>query len=138
MAAIPLLYGYIQQLQQHQPSISSDLNWLVLDTKSYFSALPSANFLLIILTALLVLCCFGWVFESLTSNINQQPNSQGFDPEEFDYLSSREAIPAKFNLAEAYIKMGDNDSATQVLTEIINQGDNNQRNRAMSLLDAIE
>ena len=111
--------------------LASDFNQLTLNT-------APANLALIALTVILIWCCLGWLFDSIKAELEQQNQiNAGYDPEEFDYLSSSEAIPAKFNLIAAYIQMQDFESANNVLTEIIKQGNAEQRAKALSILDEI-
>lgn len=139
MSLIPVLYGYIQKLQNTEHSISHDLITLAVDTKRYNSTIPQENLVIILLTIVICWCCLGWVFDNLCLEIKQQNTSDnnGIDPEEFDYLSSSEAIPAKFNLIDAYVQMNDSESAIKVLTEIITQGNQQQRTKAIRILDEI-
>lgn len=138
MSSIPILYGYIQQLQNNQHNILYDINQLMLDSKLYASNIPLNSYITIALAIIVWWCCLGWVIENLKNDLEQQNKTNaGLDPEEFDYLASSEAIPAKFNLVEAYIQMNDIESATQVLCEIIANGNQGQRNKAMSILDDI-
>lgn len=138
MASIPVLFGYIQQLQQTKTTISSDFLQLASDFNQLTLNTAPANLVLIALTVILIWCCLGWLFDSIKAELEQQNQiNAGYDPEEFDYLSSSEAIPAKFNLIDAYIQMQDFESANNVLTEIIKQGNAEQRAKALSILDEI-
>lgn len=62
----------------------------------------------------------------------------GADPDEFDYLASTEAVPAKLDLARAYLQMEDFDSAKKVLKEIIAQGNVQQRDYAQRLYEQMQ
>ena len=53
---------------------------------------------------------------------------------DYDYMSTDEAIPAKLDLARAYIDMEDFAAAKEVLQEVLKQGDQGQRNEAQLLL----
>ena len=53
---------------------------------------------------------------------------------EYDFLSTKEALPAKLDLAEAYIAMGDMNSAQAVLSEVLVLGDASQQAHAKRLL----
>jgi len=57
--------------------------------------------------------------------------------DEYDFMSSKDAIPAKFDLVNAYIAMENNDSAREVLEEIIKLGNEEQKIRAQKLLNNI-
>lgn len=54
---------------------------------------------------------------------------------EYDYLGSNEAIPAKLDLARAYIAMEDFENARKVLDEVISVGNKHQQQEARSLLE---
>lgn len=53
---------------------------------------------------------------------------------EYDFMGSREAIPAKLDLARSYITMRDYDQAKTVLQAVLASGDDEQRSEAESLL----
>lgn len=137
----PLLYGYIQKLQHigesWQTKISNLGQELLITAEHIPSSLTIEKLTCYLLIAILFWCCVGWILDDIQSQISPSATANGFDPEEFDYLSSNEAIPAKFNLVEAYIQMNDFESASKVLVEIIAQGNKEQREHAMELLDGI-
>ncbi len=56
---------------------------------------------------------------------------------EYDFMSSKEAIPAKFNLIEAYISMKQHDLAKKELDWILNIGNVEQRDKAKLLLNQL-
>ncbi|MAJ81738.1 MAG: hypothetical protein CMF41_02350 [Legionellales bacterium] len=56
---------------------------------------------------------------------------------EYDFMSSSEAIPAKFNLIEAYLSMSNYDLALKELKTILKVGDIHQQNRAKMILNQI-
>ena len=56
---------------------------------------------------------------------------------EYDFMSSSEAIPAKFNLIEAYLSMNNYDLAQKELKMILKLGDIHQQNRAKMILNQI-
>ncbi len=56
---------------------------------------------------------------------------------DYDYLGSRESIPAKLNLARAYVAMGNYAEAQTVLAEVLASGDNKQCLEAEALLKKI-
>lgn len=57
---------------------------------------------------------------------------------DYDYLSTKEAIPAKLDLARSYIVMEDFDSAKEVLAEVLTTGDDKQKALANNLLKECE
>lgn len=54
--------------------------------------------------------------------------------DEYDFMGSQEAVPARFNLAEAYIQMREFQQAKRVLQGILEQGNSDQRQKASALL----
>ena len=65
-------------------------------------------------------------------------NTKNLEQEsEYDFMSSSEAIPAKFNLIEAYLSMSNYDLALKELKTILKVGDIHQQNRAKMILNQI-
>lgn len=58
--------------------------------------------------------------------------------DEYDFMGSNEGIPAKLDLARAYIDMQDHVAAKQVLQEILSQGDSAQQAAAQALLKTLK
>lgn len=54
--------------------------------------------------------------------------------EEYDFMGTNEAIPAKLDLARAYIAMEDYAAANTVLEEVMQKGEASQRQEAQELL----
>lgn len=63
-------------------------------------------------------------------------NMDGDD--EYNFMASKEAIPAKLNLARAYQEMGDLQSAIEVLEEVIKEGNSAQNQEAQRMLHKIK
>jgi pilus assembly protein FimV len=61
-------------------------------------------------------------------------NALEFDLSDFDQVDEAET---KLDLASAYIEMGDPNGAKTILEEIINEGNDEQRSRAKTLLDEL-
>ena len=57
---------------------------------------------------------------------------------EYDFLASKESIPAKLDLARTYIDMSDKKAASKVLKEIMKKGDDKQKKEAEALLEQIK
>ena len=55
------------------------------------------------------------------------------DEPEFDYLSGTDEAATKLDLARAYIDMGDNDGAREILDEVMKEGTETQRKEAIEL-----
>ena len=56
------------------------------------------------------------------------------DDLEFDFLSGTDEVATKLDLAQAYIDMGDSDGARDILSEVLSEGDEGQKNEAKELL----
>jgi len=70
----------------------------------------------------------------IKANKKQQASSEDKDTDdEYDYLGSEEGMPAKLNLARAYIKMEDFESAKEVLDEVLSDGTDEQKAQAQEL-----
>ncbi|MCK5697474.1 MAG: peptidoglycan-binding protein, partial [Gammaproteobacteria bacterium] len=52
-----------------------------------------------------------------------------------DDSSELDAVATKFDLARAYVDMGDMDSASSILKEVIDEGNSEQKAEAQALLD---
>lgn len=57
--------------------------------------------------------------------------------DEYDFMNTDEAIPAKLNLARSYFAMEDFESARTVLDEILKRGDASQKKEAQNLISKI-
>ena len=56
------------------------------------------------------------------------------DEPEFDFLSGTDEVATKLDLAQAYIDMGDNDGARDILNEVVVEGDDGQKSEAKEML----
>ncbi len=59
------------------------------------------------------------------------------EPGEYDFMNTSEAIPAKLDLARAYIAMEDFTAARETLAKILNEGNEEYRREAKALLNKI-
>jgi pilus assembly protein FimV len=55
----------------------------------------------------------------------------------FDFLDDEDAATTKLDLARAYIDMGDEDGAREILTEVLGEGSDDQQQQAGELLEKI-
>ncbi|MBK5351627.1 FimV family protein [Pseudomonas sp. TH41] len=62
--------------------------------------------------------------------------SAGDEPE-FDFLSGTDEVATKLDLAQAYIDMGDNDGARDILNEVVSEGDAGQKSEAREMLSRL-
>ncbi|HEX7762934.1 MAG TPA: FimV/HubP family polar landmark protein, partial [Cellvibrio sp.] len=56
---------------------------------------------------------------------------------ELDFLADADEAATKLDLARAYIDMGDTEGAKDILSEVVNEGSEEQRNEANELLGRI-
>ncbi|AZD21363.1 putative type IV pilus assembly FimV-related transmembrane protein [Pseudomonas chlororaphis subsp. aurantiaca] len=56
------------------------------------------------------------------------------DEGDFDFLSGADEVATKLDLAQAYIDMGDNDGARDILGEVISEGNDGQKSEAKEML----
>ncbi|MEO6680290.1 MAG: FimV/HubP family polar landmark protein [Pseudomonas sp.] len=59
------------------------------------------------------------------------------DEPEFDFLSGTDEVATKLDLAQAYIDMGDNDGARDILNEVVTEGDAGQKSEAKEMLSRL-
>ncbi|MCW8277225.1 FimV family protein [Pseudomonas sp. PCH199] len=59
------------------------------------------------------------------------------DEPEFDFLSGTDEVATKLDLAQAYIDMGDNDGARDILNEVVTEGDDGQKSEAREMLSRL-
>jgi pilus assembly protein FimV len=59
------------------------------------------------------------------------------DEPDFDFLSGTDEVATKLDLAQAYIDMGDNDGARDILGEVLSEGDATQKREAQVMLSRL-
>jgi len=59
------------------------------------------------------------------------------DEPDFDFLSGTDEVATKLDLAQAYIDMGDNDGARDILGEVLSEGDATQQSEAKEMLSRL-
>jgi len=79
--------------------------------------------------------------DRLSSSINEPSfteadaaMSSDLNDEDFDFLAGTDEAATKLDLAQAYIDMGDNDGARDILNEVLSEGDDKQKNEAKEML----
>ncbi|BFM07345.1 FimV/HubP family polar landmark protein [Halioxenophilus aromaticivorans] len=84
---------------------------------------------------------FAEVLASTEQNIDDLQDDDGFDTTDFDdsldFLADTDESDTKLDLARAYIDMGDGDGARDILSEVITDGNDQQKEEAKTLLDKI-
>ncbi len=90
-----------------------------------------ATISLVIVIALLLLL---WLMRRHKQPVTQKKKVTANDTQsEYDYLGSNESIPAKLNLARAYVAMEDYAAAQKIIDEILLLGNEQQRREAAEL-----
>ncbi|WP_434609885.1 FimV/HubP family polar landmark protein [Pseudomonas sp. R1-7] len=59
------------------------------------------------------------------------------DEPDFDFLSGTDEVATKLDLAQAYIDMGDNEGARDILGEVLSEGDATQQSEAKEMLSRL-
>ena len=59
------------------------------------------------------------------------------EDDEFDFLSGTDECATKLDLARAYIDMGDQEGARDILNEVVEEGSEQQQQEARSLMERL-
>ncbi|MEC4168421.1 FimV/HubP family polar landmark protein [Pseudomonas sp. MS-1(2024)] len=72
----------------------------------------------------------------LSQSLEQSTLAEPFadDEPEFDFLSGADETATKLDLAQAYIDMGDDEGARDILTEVMEEGNAQQQSEALEML----
>lgn len=125
------------------PSKPADVSWV----KLLQDRLGFYGFYILLGVVILALAVAAWSFlpsskkraalevkaNKAVSPIEMEDDTQG----EYDYMGSDESMPAKLNLARAYIAMEDYKAAKKVIKEVLSSGDAAQSQQAHDLLEKI-
>ena len=93
---------------------------------------------LIALTILILLLIKLLIYSHPRNLVKKEKVSNNMEEDEYDFMNSKDAIPAKFDLANAYIQMGNIKEAVHVLTDIIKVGTEKEKKKAQELLQKIQ
>ncbi|GGD08672.1 FimV/HubP family polar landmark protein [Halopseudomonas salina] len=66
------------------------------------------------------------------------PVDEGDDEDEFDFLSGTDESATKLDLARAYIDMGDSEGARDILTEVLEEGNEQQQQEAREMMEQLD
>ena len=128
-----LLQTHVRKINKQLRSLQKDVNLSQLQqqkaTYEYLLVICLAGLVLILL---LILLGHIWYWHKRCKPKTIEPET------DYDFMGSKESIPAKLDLARAYIDMADKKSARKVLKEIIAQGNAKQRKEAEKLLTQIK
>lgn len=120
-----LTYHFIQLTAKNKPS--NKANYVLDAVKENALALSAGVLTLLLLTYLLARS-----FRPKKNRVKRYKETAKKD--DYDFMSTKESIPSKLDLARAYIDMGDNSSAKATLQEVIEKGNENQQQEARNLL----
>ncbi|MEH6566080.1 MAG: FimV/HubP family polar landmark protein [Halopseudomonas sp.] len=72
-------------------------------------------------------------------NMTEEPVAGDLDEDddEFDFLSGTDECATKLDLARAYIDMGDNEGARDILNEVVDEGNEQQQQEARSMMERL-
>jgi pilus assembly protein FimV len=68
----------------------------------------------------------------------RQPELDNEDDDEFDFLSGTDESATKLDLARAYVDMGDQEGARDILTEVIEEGNEQQQQEAREIMGQLD
>ena len=74
---------------------------------------------------------------SIEPSFTAEDAAKGDDEPEFDFLSGTDEVATKLDLAQAYIDMGDEGGARDILAEVLTEGDDGQRSEAKEMLSRL-
>jgi len=133
-----LLEQQVEQLQGELQSVSDGVsNTSATPVSTGFVSIGQLSIWNIVLSALIIIL-FGMLFR--VSRSIAVPASKGASDEmdeEYDFMATEEAIPAKLDLARAYIQMEETVQAEEVLNDILNCGDEEYTSIARDLLASL-
>ena len=86
------------------------------------------------IVAIILLLFIWWICPCRKPKENKEEDTES----EYDFMGSNEGIPAKLDLARAYIDMDDKKSARKVLAEVTKKGNKEQQQAAQELLARIK
>lgn len=139
----------IEDVSAHSISINKLLDIMneelqAIDTSLSETIIGSIVVILFILIAYLTISLFKKpkpkiVKEPKQKFIKQDPVFEDDDDleDEYDFINSDEGIPAKIDLARAYIDMDNPNSALKILEEVISKGNDQQQKIAQTLIQRI-
>ncbi|MBN2689927.1 MAG: hypothetical protein JXR42_04965 [Gammaproteobacteria bacterium] len=129
----------LANLEKHNLGLQNQLQQLNAKNKVNISVdnqlpLPVGSFIKIggLLLIIILAVYFLLIYQSRSREKDEENLS------EYDFMGSREGIPAKLDLARAYVDMGDVESAKEVLAEILKNGSIDQQSEAREILVDIE
>ena len=75
--------------------------------------------------------------ESATALNEERMSADSLDDDDFDFLSDTDECATKLDLARAYIDMGDEEGARDILAEVVEEGNEQQQQDAREMIGQI-
>lgn len=126
-----------QQPQPHSQSSTMKSLWVKVQ-QNLGPVLMVVSLAVIVVLLLIVVLLFARRKKTSSKASKSKQTAQGEQDSdtkaEYDFMATKEAIPAKLDLARAYITMEDFKAAKEVLQEIVKHGDEQQQQEAHTLL----
>jgi len=99
----------------------------------------------IVSIVIMVLLLWSFLLTVIISKISFSVNRNSFNKDkeidnnqdeksEYDFMGSKEGIPAQLNLAKAYIDMGNKEGAKEILVKVMKDGNKSQQKEARKIL----
>ena len=76
--------------------------------------------------------------EAVADDSDEEAEATGSDTAGMVFATDGDEIATKLDLARAYMDMGDHDGARAILEEVLQEGDDSQKQEAQSLIDSID
>lgn len=139
----PLKSALTPQQQQQISSTSSILPLSFLNSIEHSKLIEYVLFAIMALLVIVVLMLIprkrSYQMEAVTQTVGSPTTASDSEEndtkDEYDFMGSDEAIPAKLDLARAYIAMEDYEAAHQVLAQVTSKGNREQQAEAQKMLD---
>lgn len=131
-----------QQQQQNAMPMGSSFTQTIENSKTTQYILYAILVLLLIVIMMLIPRRGGYKLQTVAEGAGRSSHAANESDEndtkdEYDFMNTDEAIPAKLDLARAYMAMEDYKSARKVLDQVSKNGSEQQKAEAKSMLDKI-
>ena len=122
--------GAIKPIHLNGVDLGSQAHWL-----ERFQTQYSMYVIIALLATILLMLLFRKRIDAPVEEavIMSEPDTK----DEYDFMGSSEAIPAKLDLAHAYVAMEDFVAARKALKQVLDSGDAEQQKEARTMLDSI-
>jgi len=129
------------QVSQPQVKQTNSNTWVKEKYQQIYAYLTSQSkfFWITVIAILILIALLVKLFMRSHSKDTSKKDQMSTNAEEgeYDFMNTKDAIPAKFDLANAYIQMGNMKEAEHVLTDIMKVGTDEEKKKAQELLQKI-